>query len=334
VTTDDFVRAHEDAANRKLEQFRLWYSQAGTPRVTVRGEYNARERTLTLHMVQHCPATPGQKSKLPFHIPVRGALFQRDGSPLASRMEPQTDAVHEHVFELHRDEQSFVLHDVDSKPVTSLLRGFSAPVKIDSGLDAAELAVLMAHDNDPFNRWDAGQTLALKQLLAALHKLAAGKEPGFDDAYLTAFGQLLDSDIDDSAFHALSLGLPDHAIVAEEVEVIDPLAIHRVINALKRALADRYMDAMLSRYQTFIPEPAYAVDSSQAGRRALKNQLLSYIAAGDASTGARLCSEQFDRADNMTDRMAALGVAPWPGTAYQVQAHCLNVSMPIGATNR
>ncbi len=309
VTTDDFVRAHEDAANRKLDQFRRWYDQAGTPRVTARGEYDAGARTYTLHMTQTCPPTPGQDRKQPFHIPVRGALFDLAGNPIACRMAPATDAVHEHVFELTGSEQTFVLHEVDAEPVPSLLRGFSAPVKVDPGLSSAELSVLMAHDDDPFNRWDAGQQLALAQLVAASKSIADGAPPNFEETFLGAFGRLLESEIEDGAFHALALALPDHAIVAEELDVIDPLAVHGAIDALERALAARYLDAMVARYESFVPEPPYAVDPAQAGRRALKNRLLMYVTAGDAEIGARLARAQFDRADNMTDRMGALAAA-------------------------
>ena len=309
VTTDDFVAAHEDAANRTFDQFRRWYDQAGTPRVTVRREYDADTRTCTLHMAQSCPPTPGQKTKQPFHIPVRGALFDREGRPVASRLAPETDAVHEHVFELTDREQSFVLHDVDTAPVPSLLRGFSAPVKLDAGASAEDLAVLMAHDDDPFNRWDAGQQLALSQLLAAVESIVAGGDPAFEETYIDAFGRLIDSRIDDDALHAAALTIPDHSIVAEELGTIDPQAVHTARGKLLRTVATRFMDRLVSRYDAFVPEPAYAFGPAESGRRALKNRLLALITAGDAEAGARLAFAQFERADNMTDRMGALSAA-------------------------
>src|SRR5690606_12451794 len=281
VTTDDFVRAHEDAASRSLVQFRRWYTQAGTPRVTVNSHYDEAAHIVTLTMSQHCPPTPGQPSKEPFHIPVKGALFAADGRPLASRVEGETDAVHEHVFELTRTEQTFVLHDVDAPAVPSLLRGFSAPVRLDAGLDTAGLGILVAHDNDPFNRWDAAQRLALGQIVRALPEAAAERVPSFDEEYLTAFGALLDADIEDKAFQALALALPDHAIVSEEVETVDPLAIHRAIGALERTLAVHFADAMATRYRDLAPDAQYAFEPGQNGRRALRNRMLAYLAASD-----------------------------------------------------
>ncbi|KAA3626497.1 MAG: aminopeptidase N, partial [Proteobacteria bacterium] len=313
VTTDDFVRAHEDASNRSFEQFRLWYEQSGTPRVAARLDYDAAARTCTVHLSQRCPPTPGQKTKQPFHIPVRGALFDRHGRPLPSRLDPETDAVHEHVFELTQSEQTFVLHDVDDDPVPSFLRGFSAPVRMDTGVDARELSVLMTHDDDPFNRWNAGQQFALSTVLRALPDVAAGRSANFDEAFLDAFEALLDAEIEDSAFHAFALRLPDFAIVAEEVETVDPRAIHDTLAALEKVLAVRLKDKMLDRYRRFVPEPPYRFDPAHAGRRALKNRLLHYLAAGDAEFAAELCHRQYDRADNMTDRMGALAAAVFFG---------------------
>ena len=309
VTTDDFVRAHEDAASRSLVQFRRWYTQAGTPRVTVNSHYDEAARTVTLTMSQHCPPTPGQPSKEPFHIPVKGALFAADGRPLASRVEGETDAVHEHVFELTGASQTFVLHDVDAPAVPSLLRGFSAPVRLDAGLDTAGLGILVAHDNDPFNRWDAAQRLALGQIVRALPEAAAERAPSFDEEYLTAFGALLDADIEDKAFQALALALPDHAIVSEEVETVDPLAIHRAIGALERTLAVRFADAMATRYRNLAPGAQYAFEPGQNGRRALRNRMLAYLAAFDPDAASALAAEQFAAADNMTARMGALWAA-------------------------
>ncbi len=308
VTTDDFVRAHEDAANRSLAQFRRWYEQAGTPRVHVASDYDARARTLTLRMRQECPPTPGQAHKEPFLVPVLGALFDHQGRPLPSRLDGETDAVHEHVFELTDAEQDFVLHEVDAPPVPSLLRGFSAPVRLDAGLDAEALTVLMTADNDPFNRWNAGQQLALGQLLPAVKAISAGAQPRFDDAYLAAFAALVDSDIDDGAFHALALTLPEQAILAGELDPVDPLAIAAALDALRTTLARPLVDTLVDRYQAFVPEPAYAFEPVQNGRRALKNRLLSLITAGNLSIGAQLAEEQYRRADNMTDRFAALAV--------------------------
>ncbi len=306
VTTDDFLQAHEDAGNRRLEQFRRWYSQAGTPRVTTTTKYDATRRICHIHMTQSCPPTPGQEHKQTFHIPVRTALFSRQGEPIRSRIAPDRDATLEHVFELTEAGQTFTLYDVESAPVTSLLRGFSAPVKLDAGLDDFELTVLMAHDSDPFNRWDAGQRLALAQILKAVCALREGEEVSFDNAYLDAFGRLLEADLADRAFHAFALKMPEYSIIAEELPQIDPLLVHRARSLLESELANRYHDALLDRYREFVPEPSYQFNPGQSGRRALKNQLLHYLAAADLKTADSLCLEQYRRADNMTDTMAAL----------------------------
>ena len=307
VTTDDFVRAHEDASNRRLDQFRRWYDQAGTPVVNVDVEYHPDQRRCDLRMLQSCPPTPEQESKQPFHIPIAGALFSAAGAPILSRSDPERDATHEHVFELTDANQVFCLYDVEEQPVASLLRGFSAPVKMHTGQNSAELAVLMAHDTDPFNRWDAGQRLAMAQILGGIGQLAEGTQIEFDEAYLAAFGDLLEQSMDDRSLHAHTLMLPDHALIAEEMETIDPRGIQGVRNELQRVLGKRYQDKLLALYRDMQVRETYAFDKRQIGRRALRGVLLNYLAAADPVQADTLAVEQFERADNMTETMSALG---------------------------
>ena len=309
VTTDDFLRAHEHATDRDLGRFRNWYTQAGTPRVETRVEYHEDARRCDVHVRQSCPPTPGQDDKAPFHVPIAGALFGGDGAPIESRLDGERDAAHEHVFELTERSQTFTLHDVGSRPVASLLRGFSAPVRLDTDLSDDDLAVLAVHDDDPFNRWDAGQRLAMGQILRAIEALDAGREPEFDDRYLAVFKALLDNDDDDRAFQARTLDLPAHDVVAEEVETIDPHSIHRARTALANALGRTFLKPMRAlRERLAVAEP-YAFDGAQVGRRALCNRLLRYMMAADPEGVDAVCRAQFREADNMTDRIAALDVA-------------------------
>ncbi|GJL81445.1 MAG: aminopeptidase N [marine bacterium B5-7] len=309
VTTDDFVRAHEDASGRQFDQFRRWYEQAGTPRVTASVEFNQDTQHYQLKLAQNCPPTPAQPDKKSFHIPLRGAFFDFDGNPVMCRVGDDSTMRQEHVFELTETEQSFDLVGIDQPVVPSLLRGFSAPVKLDAGLDRRALAILMAHDTDPFNRWDAGQRLALNEILNGVDSIAKGRTPQFDRIFIDAFGTLLASELDDGAFHAAALALPQYAIVAEELDAIDPTAVNDSLDALKATLATEFQTLLNERYQRFVPEIAYTFDRVDNGRRALKNCLLGYLAADDAGAVSNLAASQFQRADNMTDRMGALATA-------------------------
>ncbi|MDR6583490.1 aminopeptidase N [Herbaspirillum sp. BH-1] len=320
VTCDDFRAAMADANGRDLSQFERWYSQAGTPLLQAAADYDAKRKTLTLTLEQSCPATPGQKKKQPFHIPVAVGLLDAQGRDLALTLEGEKKAgATTRVLELTKAKQSFRFINVDQKPVPSLLRGFSAPVVLQFDYSDAELAFLMAHDSDAFNRWEAGQRLATRRLLNLTVAVQAARQSGHvvavdtvlnnlqhDGALADALRATLQDESLDPAFRELVLTLPSETMIAEQMEVIDPHAIHVARQFLRRSLARELRDELLAVYRSHQTPGAYSPDAASAGRRALKNVALSYLAELDDEEAMALARQQDEDANNMTDRLAAL----------------------------
>ncbi len=307
VTTDDFVASMESANGVDLSLFRRWYDQAGTPRVSVERRYDAANGSLTLTLRQSCPPTPGQADKLPFHIPVATALFGPDGAALPLRLEGETEASGTSRVLSHTEaEQSFTFVDLPAEPVPSLLRGFSAPVRLDIELADAELALLMAHDDDPFNRWEAGQRLALRVLLAHVEALRKGERPALDAGLSAAFGQSLSAPGLDQALIAKAITLPDEAYIGEFLDPIEPGLIHDARRLLRRQLTEAHRDALLALYRSLHDTGEYQVTAEAMGRRALKNAALGYLLTLGDAEAIDLAVAQFRAAANMTDVMAAL----------------------------
>ncbi|WP_127475987.1 aminopeptidase N [Sulfurivermis fontis] len=307
VTTDDFVQAMMDVSGRDLTQFKRWYDQAGTPHVSVQRSYDAQQKTYTLTLRQTCPPTPGQEHKLPFHIPLRMALLDGRGIPLPLRLSDEAAAVGgERVLELTQEEQRFTFVDVPGEPVPSLLRGFSAPVKLALELSDDELAFLMGHDTDSFNRWEAGQQLALRVLLRLIETQRAGAAPVLDTAFSAAFARTLADTALDPALIAEALTLPAEEYVAEFMAVVDPQAIHQARQFLRRALAAAHRPALLTAYQRLADAGPYQIDAAAMGRRRLRNVCLGYLVElGDAEARG-LAVAQLQADGNMTDVQAAL----------------------------
>ncbi len=318
VTCDDFRAAMADAGQRDLAQFERWYSQAGTPRVKVSASFDAAADTYTLTMEQYCPPTPGQAVKEPMHIPVAVGLIDADGHDLPLTLESTIafDEVEVHpapttlVLELTEAKQSFTFSGITRRPVPSLLRNFSAPVVLDHDYSDNELAFLLAHDSDPFNRWEAGQRLATRRLLALT---ASGVSADFiypetaqDKLIADALRKLLRDSSLDPAFRDLVLTLPSEATLAEEAELIDPQAIHRARRALRRYLARHLKDDLLTLYRQHQVGGTYRPDPDQSGPRALRNNALGYLAEVHEDVVQSLIREQLDTAGNMTDRISAL----------------------------
>jgi len=307
VTTDDFVQCMQDASGVDLGQFRRWYDQAGTPRLRVRGEHDAQAGVYALHVEQTCPPTPGQPEKLPMHIPLAVGLLDSAGRELPLRLEDEAQAAGTtRVLSVHEPAQTFRFTGVAAAPVPSLLRGFSAPVILDFGYSDADLAHLMAHDSDAFNRWEAGQRLALNLLLRGVQAHQAGLAYELPQGFVDACGRLLAQGAQDPAFTAEALALPSEAYIGEQMDVVDPDAIHSVRRALRRHLAQSLKGELLATYQAFAAPGPYSPDAASAGQRALKNLSLSYLMELEDDAVRALCLRQFDHADNMTDAMAAL----------------------------
>ncbi|HEX6114759.1 MAG TPA: aminopeptidase N [Geminicoccaceae bacterium] len=309
VTCEDFVAAMEAASGRDLRQFRRWYAQAGTPRLTVRGEHDPRARTFTLTVAQSTPPTPGQPDKEPLHIPLALGLLDPAGEPLALRLEGEGgQAGTTRVAELSDSEHRFTFADVPERPVPSLLRGFSAPVILESDADDADRRFLMAHDPDPFVRWESGQSYALKLMLGLIAEHRAGRALTLDDGLADAFARTLADPALDHAFVAQALMLPSETYVAEQMAEIDVDGIHAVREFLRAALGERLAGSWSETCRRLHNSEPYRFEAAQVGRRTLKNLALAYLLAGGGEEGRSLCLAQFGGADNMTDTIAALGL--------------------------
>jgi len=307
VTTDELVGAIEDASELDLKQFRRWYEQAGTPRLDVRARHDAAARTYELTVIQRCPPTPGQPKKQPLHMPLVVGLLGADGRDLPLRLEGETAARGTSaVLSLHKEIELFRFVDVPEPPVPSLGRGFSAPVIIEHEYGDTALRHLLSYDSDAFNRWEAGQRLAMSLLLKGVAAQRAGRAVKFPDSFAQAFGRVLDDAPRDPAFAAEALALPLEVVIAEQLDEIDPEAVHKVRLALRRFLAEQLRDKLQRSYESFATTGRYRPDAQSMGRRALRNLCLAFLMDLADESARRLCAAQLESADNMTDAMAAL----------------------------
>ncbi|MGE0653331.1 MAG: aminopeptidase N, partial [Alphaproteobacteria bacterium] len=310
VTCDDFAAAMADANGVDLGQFKLWYAQAGTPMVTAEGRYDSASGTYELTLAQSVPATPGQPVKAPMHIPFAVGLLDAQGRDIKLRLdgEGEGEARAGRVLPLTRPRQTFRFVNLPEPRALSLNRGFSAPVNVEANRDGAELAFLMAHDSDPFARWEAGQQYATDLMLERVKEIQAGKASPFDPAFIEAVRQILRDEALDPAFAAEAILLPSEDYLAERMDVIDVEAIHAARDGLRRDIATALHDDLVLVYDASRVKGPYSPDAAQAGRRALRNAALAYLSAlapKSAAERARLAA-QYRSADNMTDRMAAL----------------------------
>jgi aminopeptidase N len=307
VTTDDFVKAMEDANGIDLGQFRLWYSQAGTPVIRATARYDQQGERLELTLAQSCPPTPGQETKRPFHIPVEVALLDDTGNTLPVSLEgdagpPATCRT----LQLRETSQTFTFTGVRHAPVMSLLRGFSAPVKLDIARSNQELGFLFAHDPEPFNRWDAGQTLAINTLLDLVGRVQKGAELTLDNTFTNAFRTTLEHQELDPALITQALTLPSESYLADQCESVDVDAIHQAREFVRNTLADRLQASFARIYQRYDHREPYRFDADHMAQRSLKNLCLGYLTEADGEQGRDLCLRQVQQANNMTDTLAAL----------------------------
>ncbi|WP_404939713.1 aminopeptidase N [Pseudomonas sp. JDS08PS003] len=312
VTCDDFVKAMEDANGVDLTQFKRWYSQAGTPRLVVSESYDAAAKTYSLTFRQSCPQTPDKVEKLPFVIPVELGLLDSKGAGIALRLSGENAAQGtSRVISVTEAEQTFTFVDIAEHPLPSLLRGFSAPVKLSFPYNRDQLMFLMQHDSDGFNRWDAGQQLAVQVLQELIAQHQQGQALVMDKRLVTALGTVLADDSLDQAMVAEMLSLPGEAYLSEISEVADVEAIHAAREFARQQLADSLFDALWKRYQAnraVSKATAYVAESEHFARRALQNIALSYLMLTRKPEVLAVAIEQFDSADNMTERLTALAV--------------------------
>jgi aminopeptidase N len=336
VTCDDFAQAIADANPTSdlallLPQFKRWYSQAGTPRVHAQGTYAAAARTYTLTLSQRCPPTPGQPVKEPFVIPVGFGLLAANGDDLLLELagESHTTAganatrarsAGTRTLVMTQQSETRVFINIDAEPVPSLLRGFSAPVVLEFDYTDAQLLHLLRHDSDPFNRWEAGQRLAVNSALVAIKSVAAGADNTWagvlNDAYIEAMREVLRHPTLDAAFKELVLTLPSETYLAEQLEVVDPQRIHAVREGMRQQLATALAADWEAVYAANQDTGAYTPDAVSSGSRALSGMALSQLclaARVSPSAGAARTDEwpgktlqRFKDASNMTDRFNAL----------------------------
>jgi aminopeptidase N len=323
VTCDDFVRCMEDANAIDLSQFRLWYSQAGTPELRLDPVYDAGTRTLRLSVRQSCPPTPGQPVKQPLHIPLALGLLARDGRELPLRLAGEADAgPTTRVLHVRAAEQVFEFLDVPERPVVSTLRGFSAPVGLKMERSAEELAFLFTHDTDAFNRWDAGQSLMVQVMLGLIERIRAGENPqSLDPNLIGTFRTLLAQPAADLSYQALLLGLPSEDYVASLMSVADPDAIHRARQTVRKTLATALAEDFLRLYREHHAAETGGLEPAERNRRRLKNACLGFIAELETPESYDLCVRQFREARTMTDQIAALGAIV--NSAHPDKADCL-----------
>ncbi|OYT93245.1 MAG: aminopeptidase N [Burkholderiales bacterium PBB3] len=331
VTCDDFAQAIADAnpksaLARLLPQFKRWYSQAGTPRLAGQGEYDAAAQTYTLTFTQSCAPTAGQSTKEAFVIPVKLGLVGSSGAalPLQVRGGVET-STGSHVLVVTNPTQSITFTGVAEEPVPSILRGFSAPVVLDYDYTDAQLLTLLAHDNDPFNRWEAGQRLALRLAINAIAAPADSMSPSvLNDAYLDAMRSVLRHPTLDAAFKDLVLTLPSETYIAEQMPVVDPQRIHAVREAMRVQLATALHADWQWAFETHQTPGAYTPDSVSSGRRALVGMSLFNLCLAATQSGDPVwpgkALQRFKDASNMTDRFNALQALVGSGHTLATQA--------------
>jgi aminopeptidase N len=310
VTCDDFAAAMADANGIDLEQFKLWYAQAGTPALEIEGRYDAQAGAYEVTVAQHCPPTPGQPQKQPMHIPLAIGALDAQGRDIPLRLEGEAEAVppQGRVLPVTAARQSFRFVNLPQPRALSVNRGFSAPVRSKVARRPGELAFLMAHDSDPFARWEAGQEYSTALMLDRVEALQQGGERPFDEAFTAAIGEILRSDGLDKAFVAEAASLPSEAFVAEQMTPVDVEGIHQARAALRRTIARAWRQDLERLYEQNRSGAGYSPDATAAGRRSLKNVALSYLAslAGEDSDALARVVAQYHDCDNMTDRIAAL----------------------------
>jgi aminopeptidase N len=314
VTCDDFIKAMEDANGVDLTQFKRWYSQAGTPRLAVSESYDSAAKTYSLTFRQSCPTTPGQpgESKKPFVIPVELGLLDKQGGEIALRLQGEDAAAgNTRVISVTEAEQTFTFVDIAEQPLPSLLRGFSAPVKLSFPYNRDQLMFLMQHDSDGFNRWDAGQQLSVQVLQELIGQHQKGQPLVLDQRLITALGTVLADTSLDQAMIAEMLSLPGEAYLTEISEVADVDAIHAAREFVRKQLADSLFDGLWARYtanRQLSKATPYVAEAEHFARRALQNIALSYLMLSEKPEVLAVTIEQFDSADNMTERLTALAV--------------------------
>jgi aminopeptidase N len=306
ATVEDFVRCFEDVSGTDLAQFRLWYSQAGTPELVCTMRYDKTKKTAELDIEQVLPTTPGQPHKKPLHMPVKLGLLSGNGDELALKLD-NGDAVLDGILPLSKRKQTFRFVDVPTRPVPSLLREFSAPVNVTIDLADRDVEFLMANDGDLFNRWQAANSFATRTLVEMVGALAKGKSTARGTRYAKALGAAILSDALEPAYRAELLKLPTQADIARVIgKNVDPALIHRAHRALSRLIGRTLGPTLEDLYAEMAADGPFSPDAASAGKRALRNAALTLLSARGGKADAARLSRHYAQATNMTDRAHAL----------------------------
>lgn len=296
ATCEDWINCMQEFSPIDLTQFRLWYEQAGTPKISFTGSYNPIDKTYNIEMTQNIPDTPGQKNKKPMLIPIRVGLINENGEDIAEK-----------TLYLTSEKQSFIIENIKEKPVPSILRNFSAPVRLKTDLSDEELAFLMVNDNDGFNQWEAGQTYYLR----TLHRMIDDGTPTPSD-FFEIYNSLLEKSASpetDKALISRALTLPDISQITSGREMVDPQAVHKARSELERALATKFEDKLMDIYVNNRSSDEFSITPQAMGQRSLCNTALSILSSHLTEQDAERCGQHYHEANNMTDRMAALILA-------------------------
>jgi aminopeptidase N len=305
VTCDDFVSAMEEANGKDFSQFRRWYAQAGTPVVEVEQRFDTERGELTLELKQHSPDTPGQTNKPPLHIPVRLGLLGASGNCIAVDCragEPVTETVLEFIESV----QQFSFTGLTEQPVVSLLRGFSAPVVLKMDRSMEELAFLLSHDPDTFNRWEAAQELAGKVIFGLIADIQQGRPLQVNPLLVQAYQNVIQESWGDLSYFSLLLKLPDESYLSGQLTIVDVDAIHQARELVRKTLAEALQIDFQRLYQENHRDESGQFDAGAIGRRRIKNLCLHYLSALESTESYQLATQQFETARNMTDQITAL----------------------------
>jgi aminopeptidase N len=308
VTIEDFVAAMADANGKDFSHFLAWYKQAGTPELTIEDRYDAAAKTYDLTISQTTPPTPGQSEKQPLVVPVAMGLLGADGTELPTKLAGENAALGgTRVLVLTQAKQTFRFVDVPSQPIPSLLRRFSAPVKL-KNVPLARQQFLALNDTDPFARWEAGQQVAKELLLGMVAAYRRDEQLSLDPDLVTQMKRALAAGESDPAFAAEVLSLPSESFLADQMEVVDVDAIHAARDFAKRQIGMALASDFAALYTRLTDRGPYSATGAAIGKRALRNVALGYLAFGEGAAGAVRAKAQFDRSANMTDVLAALAV--------------------------
>jgi aminopeptidase N len=306
ATIEQFVQCFADASGRDLSQFMLWYAQSGTPEIVATGSYDTRAKTYRLDLAQTLPPTPGQPTKEPMVIPLVAGLVGPDGRDVPLQR-ADGGPVERGLLTLDRPAASYVFTGIEQRPVPSINRGFSAPVRLTVNVGDEDLRFLANHDSDPFNRWQAVHTLAMRLLVDSTAAIRRSEPPRQDPALVAALDAVLNSRDLEPAFVAQVIALPSESDIAREIaRDVDPDAVYAARQALRLAVKASLSKTLTTIYERLSSPEPYSPDADAAGRRALKNTCLDLITAAGEPSAIALAKRQYERADNMTDRMAAL----------------------------